>query len=92
MTTTVTVVDESHLPILAVTTTKRPLFPALSSAHGKSSNYGDDFTNVSDSSSTLNSLGSRIPRIPLLAFWRLMEQILCVIDLLENNPGKEFYI
>ncbi|KAA0723408.1 hypothetical protein E1301_Tti012657 [Triplophysa tibetana] len=39
MTTTVTFVDESHLPVLAVTATNRPLFPALSSAHGKNSNY-----------------------------------------------------
>ncbi len=72
-----------------------PLFPALSSAQRKNSSYDDGFTNVPNSSSitsTINRPGSRIPHIPLLAIWRLMGQILCVINLLESNPGERFYI
>lgn len=97
MATAVPFVDESQLPVLAAsgsssssTITPRaalcPLFPALSSAQRKNSSYDDGFTNVPNSSSitsTINRPGSRIPHIPLLAFWRLMGQILCVINLLE---------
>lgn len=102
MATAVPFVDVSQLPVLAASgstitpcAAQCPLFPALSSAQRKNSSYGDGVTNVPNSSSitsTINRSGSRIPRIPLLAFCRLMGQILCVINLLESNPGKEFYI